>query len=366
MKHTYSLYLNDAAPVKKPVEGSFGNNHTVRLHIRHAGILIIATSGGAEKKPEDVLHGDDDLFADAIRKALLIYLMRYGKCLSIRTASVLVNGTEQATYRRGPGDPPLIYSLVEGNLRRAFTKSWQSKSVEQAIATRSKSAYDGRHIALNALLVAKSDRYEIERFTFYWMAMNALYNFTASMGEPLLPPTSKGKKQTIDGDKPGQAFLLRCLGYEPCDLPDGVPKEVKQKHINQMIWSTKAVLKRIPENEIDGFYAACLAGDETNLYVGQIRRAMRGKAGDFCYDFAIFPFMVVWFPYKLRCASFHGDKSLPTFCYAADGELHVIRVVNRLLDIFLTSELVKWINEDPERMNGIRTAAQHPAYRATK
>lgn len=366
MKHTYSLYLNNGAPVKSPVEGSFGNNRTVCLHIRRKGILITVISSGAEKKPEDILHGDDDLFVDAIKKALLVYLIRFGKSLNIRTATVLVDGVEQAAYRRGSGDPPLIYSLVEGSLRRPFTKDWQSKSVEHAIATRSKSAYDGRYNALHALLVAKSDRYEIERFTFYWMAMNALYNYTASKGEPLLPPTSKGKKQRIDGDKAGQAFFLRCLGYEACELPEGLPKAEKQKHINQMLWSTKAVLKRIPDDEIDDFCAVCLAGDETNHHVGQIRRAMCGKSGDFCYDFAVFPFMVVWIPYKLRCASFHGDKSLPTFCYAADGELHVIRVVNRLLDIFLTSELVKWIDEDPERMNSIQMAAQHPAYQGTK
>ena len=76
--------------------------------------------------------------------------------------------------------------------------------------------------------------------------------------------------------------------------------------------------------------------------------------------------MVIWVPYKLRCASFHGESSLPTFCYQQDAELRVIRVVNRLLDGFLTTELVKWLTDDEtaqaECMTRIKQAIANPAY----
>ena len=362
MKFIYSLYLNDAVPVRHAVHASYGNNQAICLHIRQTGILIFAETS-AIKKPEAIINGDDSLFADAIKKALLIYLVRYGKCLNIRKAAVFVNGTKEASYCRCAGDPPLVYSLIEGRLRRPFSKEWHSIALEQAVATRSKSSYDGRYIALHALLVAKSDRYEIERFTFYWMAMNALYNYASGKGEPLLPPTKKNKKQKIDSDKAGQAFLLRCLGYEPCEFPDEMPKEEKQKHTNHLLWSAKAIIKRIPDDAIDDFCIACFAEDEMNLYVNQICRMLQNDRDDGCsYQFKVFPFMFLWVPYKLRCASFHGDRSLPTFCYWNDAELQVIRVVNRLLDALLSVVLVKWLTEDPTYMANIRKAAENSAY----
>lgn len=74
----------------------------------------------------------------------------------------------------------------------------------------------------------------------------------------------------------------------------------------------------------------------------------------------------MWVPYKLRCASSHGENSLPTFCYRQDDELQVIRVVNRLLDAFLTAELVKWLEKDEvtqtECAEKIRIAVENDAY----
>lgn len=258
----------------RPVLAAYGSNRGIQLHIRSAGVMIELRTG-TEKSPDAILCGDDRLFADAVRKALLMYLIRYGRCLNVRAASVSVNGEEKAAFTQAPGDPPLIYSLVEGRLRLPFGKAWRSPGVEHNIAARSKSAYDGRFVALHALLTAKSDRYEIERFTYYWMAMNALYNYTASLGEPLLPPTAKGKKQTIGKENERQAFFLRCLQHEPCVLPENTPKDIREQHERHLLWSAKAALKRIPENEIDAFCAACLTENETNPWVQRLLLAMR-------------------------------------------------------------------------------------------
>ena len=365
MKHVYSLALNKAQPVAKPVAAVFGNNRAINLHLRATGILIEVRTSAA-KPPESILYGEDKLFADATRKALLLYLIRYGKNMDIRCASVQVDGIEQASFTRKATDPPLVYSLIEGRLRLPFSEEWRTPCVEGVIAAKSKSAYDGRFVALHALLTAKSDRYEIERFTYYWMAMNALYNYTASLGEPLMPPTTKGKKQDIGNETKKQAFFLRCLRHQPCVLPEAIPKDVRSQHERHLLWSAKAVLKRIPENEIDGFCAACLTENYENPWVGQIRQAMRNETLGYDYPFSVYSFMLIWVPYKLRCASFHGESSLPTFCYQQDAELRVIRVVNRLLDRFLTAELVKWLTDNEtakaECLTRIKQAVANPAY----
>ena len=61
--------------------------------------------------------------------------------------------------------------------------------------------------------------------------------------------------------------------------------------------------------------------------------------------------MVMWFPYQLCCSTFHSDKAVPTFCFAADDRLKVLRVVNQLLDLFLTEKLPRRLESEgaPER-----------------
>ena len=306
------------------------------------------------------------MFADVVKKALLLYLLRYGRNLDIRYAAVIADGKAASVYKRKESGTPLVFALTEGRLRIPFSEEWRSRSIEKAIATRSKSTFDGRFSALHALLVAKSDRYEIERFVYYWMSMNGLYAFAAKQGEPLLPLTKKGKTQTIGTDAAEQAFFLRTLGLEPCNLDYSLDKKTRMNQERHILWSATAALKRIPEGEIDSFCEACLKEDMGNNYVQSLRKALKNEELQFDYDFPVKSFAFIWLPYKVRCASFHSESKLPTFCYSHDSALRVIRVLNRLLDSFLTRELPKWISIDPatqaEIQRRIRKAAMNEAY----
>ena len=360
-KHDYLLRLNHCDPVKTPVSASFGQSREILLHIRRNGILI-AVQTTAEKNADEILNGEDVLFADAVRKALTIFVIRYGRFLNITAAEVLVDGQLKETFNRKPYDPPLIYSLSEGKLRLPFSSEWVKSGVENTIALTTKSSYDGRFTALHALLAAKSDRYEIERFTYYWMAMNGLYHYVAALGEQKLG-RRKGNKSAISTETAQMAFLARCYGHEPCLGMNG--DNLPRKHVRQIYWHTAAVIKRLPATEIDDFCKACLEDDLTNRHLRKILDGLIIEDCDYrsCSAFSL---MLLLIPYKKRCDSFHAENALPTFCYENDGELKVLRIINRLLDCFLTRELALWLDSDKpaerKRQAMLNQAVENHAY----
>lgn len=360
-KHQYQLNLNKGKQIKKPVLASFGNNRSIELHITKDGILISVWTT-ANKRAHDILNGQDDLFADAVRKALLIYVIRYSCFLDVTSVCAVVDGIIRSSFSRTRQDEPLIYSLNNGKLTRLFGLEWRKAGIEAVIAKTSKSKYDGRFNALHALVAAKSNRYEAERLVHYWMAMNGLYNYAASLGNAILPKTSKGSN-CLTGDKTNYVFLGRCYGHEPCAPSPAV--QLPGSHKYPIKWKADSVLKRIPPENINDFCFACIAEDRENEHVKKLLDNLRTEEFDYSSQ-SIFSIMVLLVPYMHRCETFHGEKSLPTFCYRDDGELKALHVINEILDSFLTAELAKWLNEEPESVNWknklIEKAAANPAY----
>ena len=294
-RHYYELRLNNGHQVRNQIAASFGRNRDIILHISKDGILIIAHTS-ATKAVYDILFGDDLLFADAVRKALLIYVIRYDKYLKINNAEVRIDGERQALYST-KGNKPLIYSLSEGKLRLLFSAQWKNPDVETAIARTSRSAYDGRHSALHALLAAKSDRYEIERFTYYWMAMNGLYSYTAERGRMLLPEKHRGKK-ALGSECAEMSFLARCCGHDPCSAPNG--DNLPREHTRQIRWHISSVLKKIQGEEIDDFCTACLEEDTGNSYLSAIRAGLTTEEFDY-QGVPSWSLMLTGYPYWIRC-----------------------------------------------------------------
>lgn len=339
---------------------AFGRNRDISLHVCEDGILIVAYSS-ADKKADDILYGNDLLFTDAVRKALLIYAIRYGKYIGLIGAEVRIDSEIRASYS-AKGHEPLIYSLSEGKLRLPFGELWKDPDVESAIAKTSKSSYDGRFTSLHALLAAKSNRYEIERFTYYWMATNGLYGYMGGRCRELFSEKARKDRKT-HSECTELGFLARCCGHEPCAVPNG--DNLPRAHTRQIRWHISAVLKRIRNDEVDDFCDACLTEDTSNGYLSAIRAGLTTESYDY-HGIPSWSLMLTGYPYWIRCESFHADSALPTFCYADDGDVKVLRVVNRLLDRFLTAELPGWISADErmvrEHARRIEQAANHPCY----
>lgn len=340
MKHTYELYINAAKPVAKPLITSYGATKGIELHLRRSGVRIVVRTA-AQKNGSDVLHGEDNLFSDLIKKAMILHLTRYSCGLVVHHAAFLIDGKVSETITCTKATQPFIYSLVGDKLRLPFSVAWRQATVERAIVTTPKSSYDTRFNALHALLIAKSDRYESERFTYYWMSMNGLYSHLASL-KLRSADLSKTQRDKLNQEWRQQELFLHSYGHELCNFA-AQTKEGRNLNERMVRRSAVAVLKRIPQEEIHDFCIACLNGDEQNTHMQKLRKAMKNEKLGYDYHFDIFSFMLMWLPYKLRCDSFHNDVAVPTFSFADDPSIRVLRVVNHLLDLFLTQETPRWL-----------------------
>ncbi len=346
MKNHYELSLNSGRKTAKPVIASFGRNKNVRIHLTAGGAVIEADSSGF-KDANIVLAGEDPMFSDIIRKTLLLYVLRYERHLNIKRAVFLVNGESTGSYDIKTEGKLLVYCMHQGKLRIPFGNEWKKETVTSKIASTSKSSYGYLFSALHALLAAKSDHFESERFTYYWMAMNAIYTWYYEQNKP------NTKNRGRPGEEDKQSLLAHQYGYETTRLDLGqIPREEKEKRKKRILDRIRAVLKRIPETDIEDFCIACMENKQENLYVQQILAGLKDNENGYDYSMPIFPLMLFWVPYQIRCASFHAEAALPTYCFEKDRDLQVIRVVNRLLDRFLTEQLPKWIVETDEKEEG--------------
>ena len=176
------------------------------------------------------------------------------------------------------------------------------------------------------------------------MAVNGLYNYAASFEKNKL---SEGAYRSLmRNDRHKQEKLLYRYGFSYFSAYGANPE--RDKNEKKAKTSAIAVLKRIPSAEIDCFCNACLHNETGNIYIQEILEIIRRYGNEKDPDKSeqlIFPFMVIWLPYKVRCDSFHAEKCIPAICFRHDEELNALRVINRLLDRFLTEELLKWFIE---------------------
>ena len=139
IKHVYNLTINTGRTVAKPVTASFGSIRNNMLHICKDGILIQVTTG-AEKNADTVVNGNDNLFADLIRKSLLIYIIRYGKSLEVKHVVFSEGDKEQIVFDNQEDTLPFVYCMAEGMLRLPFTETWRNQTFENIIASTSRSS----------------------------------------------------------------------------------------------------------------------------------------------------------------------------------------------------------------------------------
>lgn len=356
--HDYVFVINNGSIVKKPIVASYGNNKCIELHLTEKGI-VIHTRSSAVKEADNILRGKDSLFADAIKKSLLLYAIIFGKNIYIKNAKIFINGNEISSYAYETERMPLIYSLNEGKLKEIFGKNWNDPSVVSQIATTCKSNYNSLFSALHALLAAKSNRFEIERFTYYWMAMNGLYSYVANQVIDRADLPDKNKQQLRRSDAKKQQCFMECCGIRPNHI--SLRRGASDKTERMLVSKAKTLLSNIAEAEISDFCVDYYSKANENLHMNKLVQLFLDEPEVFASEINGVYLILIWIPYKIRCASFHGEAALPTYCFGDERDLRVLRVLNMVLDHFLTDELAVWMNRAPETQRNLNEKIEKTA-----
>lgn len=313
MKHRYIITLANGGTARKPILYTY-HRTAVELHVSWKGIQIKWKSG-VLKTEEAFRTLSDPLLEDAVRKAILIYIVKYGRGLSITKAIIQIDDNSPiAVDLKGI---PLIYSMIPSGIMLSMPDEYKSEGVLQLIADTPKSRYDRRLSMLFAFIYARSRNYQYEKFTYLWMTMNALYGY---MGEEIC---EMYKQEGFSVQQPKEDRLLNLFSAVHGRKYPVISKTEEQTILQKGL----AWFKRHDDEPPDEWKAEVYAELDCVLLPEEQ-----------------WAFMTLWLPYKIRCGFFHAERAMPLICTAGDRELRILTTANRVLEQFLLKEIPLWLD----------------------
>ena len=319
-KHKYQIIIGN--PSKKSniycYDYSANKGRNIILNISEKGIKITAELSKLYHS-EKIINSSNYIFADAIKKSLLLYLILYSKNIVIKNMKVQIDEIFEEISVPMKGHFPPIYSLVVGKLHTSFLKEWNNSQFIQALLSKTPSNYaeDSRWAALFATICAKSKQYEAERFLYFWMAFNGIYDY---LFKQIKKP--KAKKQSSEKKQLTLFLKLYDLGYQHIERNDaGIIAHEVMSVITRHDLSAIISIDDIPK---------CLEK--------QIKKILSTIASN-KYNIKPKGYLLVSFPYYFRCKYFHAGRTLPLFCYANEQELKCLHLINTLLEEFIDKNL---------------------------
>ena len=213
MKYSYSVTADTVGKKYDEYVYRFGNTSNVALSISSKGFSIRAELGRLYTVSE-LLASNSYLFSDAIKKALLIYLLKFSKSLEVKSVTVRVGNSETIIDFAG-NETPLVFSMIKGELKRAVPRAFSNEAIILRLLNTPKSKYDDLTAALFALLCSKKMVFETERFVYLWTAFNGMYNHYSNTVD-----AAKHTQCVVEAKKIKRFQRLLRIGNETIDDKD--------------------------------------------------------------------------------------------------------------------------------------------------
>lgn len=321
-KYIHVLTVNQ--PGKSAVEYSydFGSTKGIRLALSKTGFSITAALTKLYDK-EEMLSGHAYLFPDAIKKALLLYLLKFGKTLSVKAITVKINEAEE-TLCFGKEIQPPFYSMINGDLCRGLPEAFSSDALFRYLLKTPKSKYDKRIAALFAFLCSKSKEYETERFIYLWTSFNGMYGWISEW---------IAKANGVDQYR---KEFKQIIGFQQfCGVGSGT---ISEEDKTPVAHSVIAIVKNIAAENI------CRSKIESDA-VSQMITEVLHRNPEKPYNLSAYGYLLTQLSYYFRCKIIHGTKPIFLFSYADDQEVHTLKILNALLEEYIDENLPLWFDE---------------------
>ena len=321
-KIRHSLTINTIGAEYNKFTYDFGPTKDVELIVSETGAQITADLTRIYDSKE-MLCGDSYLFADAINKALLLYLMRYSRTLKIEVLTFRIDSKEESILLDQHAEPP-VYSMITGKLHRPISVEFSEKAITDQLLKMTKSKYDKRIAALFALLLSKSKRYETERFIYLWTSLNGMYSWISDIVAEAngVEKCRKEYKQIIAFQK----FI---------DVGSGT---IAEKDKAPIAHEVVLILGNISNQRV------LRADIEAKDLSQQISAALKSASGE-KYNLTAYGYLLTQLSYYFRCKIVHGSRPVLLFSHADNKELHALKVINDLLEEFIDNNLYEWFDE---------------------
>lgn len=325
----YHLYSGKITRSVKPLTYNYSRTTGIKLRVTRGGFSI-DVNRSVKKEASSLLR--DPLFRDAIKKAVIIQLIKYGFYTDADLYAD-INGKVTCLYdSKVDATRKLIYSLCGRKLQRPMTQPWTDDSLLRVLSS-TKSKANRLDAALDALLIAKSKFYETERFIYLWMAINGLYGYVAEFASEYMQ--SKKERDWIKKEFSEIKFFAMILGYPYRGRFNGTEDDT--------VKVLELLLTHIGNDRVDDFINAAKNNDMNNRFVEGIHDVFE-KAGVEAGKMHPYAAMLLFMPYKVRCKYFHAEKAVPLICFEEEHPLPVLRVLNRVMEDYLDENLNRWFD----------------------
>lgn len=346
MKYEYSLIINNMPENPDNYTYKFGNTKNIQFSISENNFCV-TTEMTVFKKPDEIMS--TALFADAVKKAALIHIIKYSRSLDIKKVTVKINGIEMKIFSKKKGSI-FIYSLVDGSLYRKIPAKWNNDQFIQSLLNQTKSGYDTLTSALFAVILSKSKMYETERFNYMWLAFNGMYNYFWGMVREYVD----GKIEGGDSEMNQLQAFMRAnnlpTGFTDRKSADIIAREVKSL-INRE-WNGKAVT----EKSIRHVHYNFIKKVEKKLYQrfdDNGKSIKSGSVKDYQYYteknrqhtvISPYSYLFILLPYHVRCDMLHANEPLKLFSYEEEADIKLYRFSADILESYIDENLPKWFD----------------------
>lgn len=330
--------------VKKVEKSEDGKTNSVHYETAEYQVEIKMVRDAAEihvtNKPTfhpygDILNGKETIISSSMRKLKLIHLFLYGRIMSFKslTLSCCTSATRKERYNQSfsysdetQHEP--IYSMIgDKKLLRPFSEHWKDDAFIQNFLSTVLLTAEPRWAAVSAYACGKSKEFEAERLLYNWMSFNAMYGFLCAEVARISNHRNPLKPFKAQADAACLNFLyLRDREYDMNRYEGIWNRDTRKKYADEI--GAKLITR---DTDVEAFVKE-LRNPSSQL-CGTIQAIMHPSKMD------AYHFMLLQFPYQLRCGLFHGGKSMPILSYADSSLLKSLSIANRLLEDYIDNHL---------------------------
>lgn len=349
-KYTYQIILNDAAKTGQPILYKFGMTSDIQLYI-YPQKAIIEFEMGSKKTVDDLLSFKVKIFRDAFRKVYLLHALKYDCGLEVKKMQIMAD-KEVKLFDAETPNFPFLFSMIEPR-PLGVGNQWEAAMDRILELPKTKQDTDHRFSALFSLLASSSRSYRIDRFTNLWTAMNAYGNYIAECYE-----SSLKKKYVLDNmdylgskkktDRVNRSLflyrqdvkitkVLSLLVHSPLEFIDTT-------ELWKDYYGVQNALSKISASDYSELYEEARKALSPDYELQEKYKELEACANRFHRP--LFVFLLIEYPYHLRCKFLHGSFSTILFSAYNDYEIACLGVVNYFLNRYLNEVLPDLFHPD--------------------
>lgn len=337
-KHRYEIKINNGSLRGETFIYKYGNTKDILLRFSKFHVTAIFELT-ILKRPDDFSGLKVNLFRDVMRKVYLLHTLLFAQSLTIRSICISIDGQDTIFDNKQLHFPFVISMLGTRSLELGELRRHSGVIQTLLSATKSSSEWDERQCALYSYLLGKTRSFETDRFLNYWTAMNAYLNVFAKEYEIAESNKLHCSRKELPSAKKMYKIDNACIGSLISVLQPGACFPKKPDDLPEFRSAYHAIDQELFNNDnlevLDLYQAA-----ETDLFFQK-----RDNTYKAYFDIAdrihlsLYVFLLLVYPYWLRCNYFHGSKTAPIIASFIDPEIKDLNVVNCFLDRFLSMNI---------------------------